>query len=83
MYFDFRCQSCGNVNEAFVKPDTLTGTCPNCGGYTKRMISCPTIALSGTDPDFSTAYDKWERVQKDKVAKDKKFHADHGEDKPR
>jgi len=83
MYFDFRCKSCGTVTEAFVKPDVKTTTCPNCGGTTKRLISKPTIALSGTDPDFSTQYDKWERVQKQKVANDKKFYQNHGEDKPR
>ncbi len=83
MYFDFRCQGCGKVTEAFVKPDVLTQSCPNCGNIMKRMISCPTIGLSGTDPDFPTAYDKWERVQKQKVANDKKFHENHGEDKPR
>jgi len=83
MYFDFRCQGCGEVFEEFVKPDVKTTTCPNCGNTTRRLISKPTIALSGTDPDFSTQYDHWERVQKQKVAKDKKFYADHGEDKPR
>jgi putative FmdB family regulatory protein len=83
MYFDFRCESCGNRTEAFVKPDVRTMSCPNCGGSAKRLISKATISLSGTDPAFGTAYDKWERVQKQKVANDKKFYADHGEDKPR
>ncbi len=83
MYFDFRCESCGNVAEAFVKPDVKTMSCPNCGGSTKRMISSPTIALSGTDPAFTTAYDKWERVQKNKRKIDSKHYADHGYDKAR
>ncbi len=82
MFFDFRCQSqsCGAVSEAFVKPDTQETPCPECNFTSKRLISAPRIALSGIDPDFPSAYDKWERTQKQKRVIEKKHYDRHGVD---
>ncbi|KKN23892.1 hypothetical protein LCGC14_0900340 [marine sediment metagenome] len=82
MFFDFRCQKCGEKFAGFVKPDIRITPC-NCGGEGRRLISSPTIALSGTDPAFTTAYDKWARVQQNKRKIDAKHYANHGEDKAR
>lgn len=80
MFFDFRCLSCGEVTEEFVKPDVLETTCPICNCPTRRKVSAPTIALSGTDPAFPGAYDKWERTQKQKRETEKKHYDNHGTD---
>ena len=80
MYFDFRCTACAHRFEAFVKP-TVNPVCPKCSKDSKRLISAPTLALPGTDPDFPTAYEKWERTRAAKAADDKKFYDKHGADK--
>jgi putative FmdB family regulatory protein len=80
IFYDFRCFDCDHCFEDFVKPD-VNPPCPECFGSTKRLISAPTIALSGTDPDFPGEYEKWERKRKAKAAEDKKFYDNHGVDK--
>lgn len=81
MFFDFRCKECDHVFEGFVKPD-VNPSCPKCEGETKRLISAVRFTCGdGKDPDFPTSYDKWEKVNRQKTAQDKKFHADHGVDK--
>ncbi len=52
-----------------------------CGGTTKRLISAPTLAIPGTDPDFPGEYEKWEKKRRAKAAEDKKFYDNHGTDK--
>jgi putative FmdB family regulatory protein len=80
MYFDFRCTECKHTFEDFVKPDAKP-PCPECSSTTKRLISAPTIALPGTDPDFPGEYSKWEKKRRAKSAEDKKFYKEHGADK--
>ena len=80
MYFDFRCKVCDEVFEDFVKPDVLP-SCPKCSGDTKRLISAPRIVGNGLDPSMPTAYAKWEKINKQKTAEDKKFYERHGVDK--
>lgn len=79
--YDWRCTECRLKFEALRNPDVFETPCEKCDGISKRLISAPTIALSGTDPDFSTAYDKWERVQKNKRQVEKDWYANHGTDK--
>ena len=80
MFFDFQCEECTHTFEDFVKP-SYRPPCPECQGKTIRLVSSPTIALSGTDPDFPGEYEKWERKRKQKAAEDKKFYDNHGVDK--
>jgi putative FmdB family regulatory protein len=80
MLFDFRCDQHGKF-EDFVKPDVYYAKCPECKRPCDRLISTPTLGLSGTDPSLPTAYDKWEKRNKAKTAEDKKFYKEHGVDK--
>jgi len=81
MLFDFRCPGCG-VFEGFVKPDVRETPCPNCSTASTRLISAPRLdPKMGLDPDNPTAYDRWERVNKQKVAQDRAFYKEHGSDK--
>lgn len=79
--YDWRCTECKLKFEAYQKPDVLEIPCSTCDGIAKRLISAPTIAISGTDPDFPTAYGKWDKTQKNKREIEKKWYADHGTDK--
>lgn len=79
-YYDVRCLKCDLKSEVFVKPDAKS-SCPSCEGETKRLISAPTIRLSGTDPSFPGEYERWDRKRIKKAKEDAKFYADHGVDK--
>ena len=57
--YDFFCNHCGTSFEAFAKMKEMRTQCPQCGKPAGRCLSTPRIALDGTDPSFSTAYDKW------------------------
>jgi len=81
IFFNFRCQDCDNAFTALVKPDVQQRTCPRCEGDSSRLISAPTISLSGTDPDFPRAYAGWEKKRRKKATEDKKFYDNHGADK--
>ena len=39
----------------------------DCGVVGKFVISCPTIALDGTDPGFPSAYDKWAKTHEEQA----------------
>jgi hypothetical protein len=36
--YTFVCEICGEVNEKFASPQTVSGTCKGCGGNTKRQL---------------------------------------------
>lgn len=59
--YDFTCDECGYTHEDLVDDSLTTKVCPNCGGYTKRIISGIRFHLDGTDPSFPGAYDQWAR----------------------
>jgi len=59
--YDFFCSHCGKTFEAFAKMKEMQKPCLNCGKTCGRCLSTPRIALDGTDPAFSTAYDQWAR----------------------
>ena len=82
IFFDFKCDPCNHVFEAFVKPDSKV-SCPKCNQIpAPRLVSAPSIELGGgRDPDFPPAYDKWEKTNRQKTAQDRRFHAAHGVDK--
>ena len=84
IYHTFRCAGkfCGIKFEELVSPGlTLTG-CTTCGHDSYRIMSAPGFNLGGgLDPDFPTAYDKWEKRQKQKRENEKKLYDRHGVDK--
>jgi len=73
MFFDFRCQTCQQVFEDFVKPD-VNPPCPKCEGPSKRLVS------AGQDPIMIDS-DRWVKMTKQKSTQDKKFFDNHGVDK--
>ena len=80
--YEWRCRSCNLKFDELAKSDVLVTPCPDCGAESKRLISMGRLdPKMGLDPSMPSAYDKWERVNKQKVEKDKKFYKDHGVDK--
>lgn len=56
---DFRCQSCGNLDESLENRETTSISCKVCGGPAQRVLTAPVFHLDGSDPGYPTAYDKW------------------------
>lgn len=62
---DFLCGECGHKWEKFTRIEQKSDACPICGGVANRVLTPPRIKLDGTDPAFSTAYDRWAKVHED------------------
>jgi len=65
--YEYRCLACGEHFEA-LRPiaDREQADCPACGSEAKFRVSAPRIALDGTDPAFPGAWDKWDKVRRQK-----------------
>ena len=84
IYHTFRCEklSCGVKFEELVSPLVTLMYCTTCSSAAHRIMSAPGFNLGrGIDPDFPTAYDKWEKRQKQKRENEKKLYDRHGVDK--
>ena len=84
IYHTFRCDDdeCGRKFEDLVPPTMTLTLCTFCGSPSHRILSAPGFNLGGgLDPDFPTAYDKWEKRQKQKRENEKKLYDRHGVDK--
>ena len=44
--------------------------CHFCEGYAKRVVTPVRFKLDGTDPAYTTAWDKWERIHRKEHARD-------------
>lgn len=82
--YDFRCSECSQTFETFARIEETSGFCPDCGALARRLISTPRIALDGTDPAFTTEWDRWakkhEQAAKRAYARDDiggRFHGDN------
>jgi putative FmdB family regulatory protein len=74
MFFDFRCNPCDHIFEAFVKPDD-TANCPKCDQITANRL------VSGGRAVIDINSEAWVRMNKQKTKQDKKFFDNHGVDK--
>lgn len=59
--YDFKCSQ-EHITEGFVDYETTTILC-GCGEESNRIISPVRISLDGTDPIYTSAYDKWARTR--------------------
>lgn len=47
--YEYECESCGVRFEVIQKfSDPVVGTCKNCGGTVRRLLSAPAIQFKGT-----------------------------------
>lgn len=61
---EFRCPSCGVVDERYVGDDVQAIDC-ECGNKAQRIISTPTVRLEGITGAFPGAADKWARIREE------------------
>jgi hypothetical protein len=75
--FEFVCPD-GHISEYLVEDSTRNHTC-FCGKSSERIVSAPQVKLEGITGSFPGAYDRWERVRKEKLAVERKQAASRGE----
>ena len=70
--YQFECKRCSYEFEDLVAFDDRDRSirCPSCKGNASRVLSPVRSKLDGTDPAFTTAYDKWEKVHREEAKKD-------------
>lgn len=77
--FDFECKSCREIFEEWGNWDInnlpASIKCTKCGNLSNRIISPVRFKLDGTDPAYSTEWDKWEKRRKQKIKLEKKQSA--------
>jgi len=74
--YDFKCPTCGEVNEKLVHTNVFSIKC-ECGTYATRMMSLPTIKLDGISGAFPSAYNKWAKIREDNaLSKSKRSYAE-------
>jgi len=71
--YDFKCSE-EHITEGFVDYETTTISC-SCGDVAHRIISPVRISLDGTDPIYTSAYDKWARTREQKQKQEAKQNA--------
>jgi putative FmdB family regulatory protein len=62
--FDFKCDTCGHVDEYLVHNGQREHTC-SCGGKAYRQMSMPTVRLEGITGAFPSAHTRWAKVRED------------------
>lgn len=75
--FEFACGE-GHITERLVDSETRTVLC-HCFSEAERIVSAPQIKLEGFTGAFPGAYDRWERVHKEKLAVERRQAASRGE----
>jgi putative FmdB family regulatory protein len=72
--FEYLCDNCKTITEDFRKDEAreIPLCCPECGAEARFIISAPRISLEGLTGDFPGAYDRWEKVRKQKQKQEEK-----------
>jgi hypothetical protein len=76
--FEFVCPE-GHITERLVDSEVRHSVC-HCFLESERIVSAPQIKLEGFTGAFPGAYDRWERVRKEKLAVERKQKASRGEE---
>lgn len=66
--YDYRCQSCNELEEHLTKPEDTQQRCNKCGGNSVRVISGTRPVLDPVSGDFPGATLAWARHH-EKMAK--------------
>lgn len=59
--FDFLCTHCNRVEEKFTVDDVVSH-CSLCGKEETKLITSMNFKLDGTDPSYTTEWDRWAKV---------------------
>ena len=83
---EFTCTACGHEHEDYVKMDTLSIPCPECGANSRRAFRTPSKidwqrmgAQRHASPEFIEHFD---RTHREKLAQEKKHAESHGDTPP-
>lgn len=76
--YEFRCAK-NHVTEQFVDETIKTSQCRECDENATRIISPTGIYLEPFSGLYPSSYDRWTRMRAEKLAKEKKQTADHGD----
>lgn len=72
--YEFKCEDCEHTFEVLTALESRhqIEPCPKCG-YDSRMVISPVRSqLDGTDPAFSTAWDRWARIHEQEAKREPK-----------
>lgn len=81
-FFDFRCTKCAHIFEDLVKPGTYWLKCPKCKGNAQCELSPVRInrsAIALTEGASPESVRHFDRVHKQRAAKEEKAYRDHGD----
>lgn len=72
--YEYQCEECSMPMTAMksIANRKEPETCPNCGGKASFIISAPMFKLEGISGDYPTAYDKWAKKRRQKLAQEQK-----------
>lgn len=72
--YEYLCDDCLTLTTAMksIADRKEPETCPNCGGKASFIISAPMFKLEGISGDYPTAYDKWAKKRRQKLAQEQK-----------
>lgn len=75
--YDFNCPKHGRF-ERMAPSGAKVAECPECGAVCRKVLTVPKFHLDGTDPAYSTAWDKWARDHERSAARANAKIAEHG-----
>jgi hypothetical protein len=71
--YEFVCD-CGQRTESLTDYETDSVQCL-CGGLAHRVISAPSISLEGWSGNFPSAWGKFDKKHRDKLAQERKANS--------
>lgn len=76
--YEYKCSE-GHVTEHITKlADRLLPVVCECGNLAHYTISAPNVRLEGITGAFPGAYDKWEKMRREKLQQERKLKQNHG-----
>lgn len=83
LVYDFRCNECEHAFDDFVRPDSYTTVCPECGAQARRLITGTRLDPKlGVDAEaFPTLAAKWARIRKQRAKIEAAHYKEHGTDR--
>lgn len=81
MIYEYECAVCKKHVDHLLKMADRENPppCDSCGGTLNHVITPPTVAIDGTDPDFPGAALKWEKDRIRAIAREQKTLKETGD----
>jgi hypothetical protein len=69
---DFKCDTCGHVEERFLDSSTTETGCGNCGGVSRKVLSPPNFFDDFRNPRNPNTVKRWAKQREKAIAKERK-----------